>query len=136
MSSGAGDAGIGEMSENEVDVDGGEAVPPQPKNAPSFDAPGDLGAFCTVVFESYESWEKLRVIGFGDPRLCSGVALEENIDIVDCKGVETDDSLYHVPVSIVAVVNGVSRSTGASLIVTEESRFAGEGIVRLSLLGD
>jgi len=48
---------MGEISEKEVEVEGGEVLPPQPKNAPSFDAPGDFGAFCTVVSESYDSCE-------------------------------------------------------------------------------
>jgi len=88
------------------------------------------------VFESYESWEKLRVIGLGDPRLCGGVAFEENIDIVDCKGVEALDTLYHEAVSRVPVVNGESLSNCAFLIVIEESRLEGEGIARLSLPDD
>ena len=34
------------------------AVPPHPKNDPSFDPAGDLGSgFCIVVLESFESLE-------------------------------------------------------------------------------
>lgn len=56
--------GIGEkdLSEKVVVEDAGDAAaPPQPKKVPSLEAPGDLGGFCMVVLESYESLEKLRV---------------------------------------------------------------------------
>ena len=49
--------GMGEkdFSENVLVEEGGEVLPPQPKKEPSLEAPGDFGAFCTVVLESYES---------------------------------------------------------------------------------
>ena len=51
--------GMGEkdFSESVVVEDGGDVLPapPQPKKEPSLEAPGDFGAFCIVVLESYES---------------------------------------------------------------------------------
>lgn len=51
--------GMGEkdFSENVVVEDVGE-FPPQPKNEPSFEAPGDFGCvFCIVVLDSLDSLE-------------------------------------------------------------------------------
>lgn len=47
-----------DLSENVVVEDVGE-FPPQPKNDPSLEAPGDFGGcdFCIVVLESLDSLE-------------------------------------------------------------------------------
>jgi hypothetical protein len=52
--------GIGEydFSENDVVEDAGDVFPPQPKNDPSLEPPGDFGGpLLIVVLESYESLE-------------------------------------------------------------------------------
>jgi hypothetical protein len=77
--------GIGEyadFSENVVVEDAGDAAPPQPKNVPSLDPPGDLGKGLFVLLESCESLEYVRATPFGMVILCGGVGLVENTDIV------------------------------------------------------
>jgi hypothetical protein len=50
-----------------------------------------------VELESFESLLKVRDIPLGDVKLCGGVGLEENMDIVDCDWLVILESLYHVP---------------------------------------
>lgn len=49
--------GIGEydLSEKLVVEEAGDIAPPHPKNDPSLEAPGDLGNFCMVALESFDS---------------------------------------------------------------------------------
>ena len=72
----------------------------------------------------------------GEPRLCGGVALDENIDMVECNGVDELDSLYQVSGPIEPVVKGDSVSSCAFLMVIEERRLDFEGTVRLSRLDE
>jgi len=48
-----------------------------------------------VVFESFESLEKLRDIAFGEVVRCGGVGLVENMDIVEREWLVELESLYH-----------------------------------------
>ena len=90
--------GIGEkdLSENVVVEDTGDVLPPQPKNDPSLDAPGDFGKGLFVMLESCDSLEYVRDTALGMFMLCGGVGLFENMDIVAEGGTLVElESLYH-----------------------------------------
>lgn len=51
-----------------------------------------------VVLESFESLEKVRDMACGEvARLCGGVGLDENMDIVERELLVELESLYHGP---------------------------------------
>lgn len=93
--------GIGENDFSEKDVvdEDGDVFPPQPKKEPSFDPLGDLGCdFWMVVLEPFDSLLKVRDIPLGELRLCGGVGLLENMDILEREWLAELESLYHGPI--------------------------------------
>lgn len=106
-----------DFSENVVVDDGGDVVlAPQPKKEPSLEAPGDFGAFCIVVLESYESLEKVR------ESVCGGAAFVEKMDMFEWTGVVDLESLSHASGEY-AGVNGNSLSNRAGFAKVETEWF-------------
>lgn len=79
--------------------------PPQPKNEPSLEPPGDFkGDLCMVAAVSVESFENFRDLLLPRLILCGGVGFEENTDMLAEPGTVVVESLNHVPVDALAGV--------------------------------
>ena len=125
-----------DFSENVVVEDAGDVLPPQPKNDPSLDAPGDFGKGLFVVLESCDSLEYVRDIALGMFMLCGGVGLFENMDIVAEGGTLVElESLYHWVVDSEAVVRADSLINLACFAKGAPAGRVCDGTVRFGLLG-
>lgn len=129
--------GMGEygFSENVVVEDTGD-VPPQPKNVPSLDVPGDFGKGLFVILESCDSLEYVRDTALGMFMLCGGVGLFENMDIVAEGGTLFElESLYHGMVDSDADVRADSLVNLACFAKGAPAGRVCGGTVRFGLLG-
>jgi hypothetical protein len=128
--------GRGEKEFSDKGVVGDVPPPPQPKKEPSFDPLGDLGCdFWMVELESLDSLVNVREIPLGELRLCGGVGLEENMDIVDCDWLVILESLYHVPFDSVDDVRAES-TVNLACFARRLSGFVGwVGTIRFGLCG-
>jgi hypothetical protein len=92
-------AGEYALSSEKVVVDeAGEVLPPQPKNDPSFDAPGDLGVVLLELLKELASFEKSLDATLSGRFRCGGVGLVEKMDIVAGDASLEVNSSYQGPV--------------------------------------